>query len=83
MSENKTNLTPEQALDLHRDLYRPDYRGYHHRAIICLGLDRWLDCAEKAVREGRDPARYFSMLIQKEWQVYNFEKKAHKDQVSE
>ena len=38
MSENKTNLTPEQALDLHRDLYRPDYRGYHHRAIVCLGL---------------------------------------------
>ena len=83
MSDNKTNLTPEQALDLYRELYRADYRGYHHRAIVCLGLDRWLELAETAIREGKDPARYFSHLVQKEWQVYNFQKKAHKEQTSE
>ena len=80
MSDNKTNLTPEQALDLYKELYRADYRGYHHRAIVCLGLDRWLELAETAIREGKDPARYFSHLIQKEWQVYNYQKKAHKEQ---
>jgi len=81
--DNKTNLTIEQALELHKDLYRPDYRGHHQRAIVCLGLDRWLDCADTALREGRDPARYFSHLIQKEWQVYNYQKQAHKDQTIE
>lgn len=79
----KTNLTPEQALELYKELYRPDFRNYHHRAIICLGIDRWLDCAEKAIKEGRVPAKYFSLLIAQEWQIYNQDKKAHKEQTQD
>jgi len=75
-----TALTKDQALDLHSDLYRPDYRDYHSRTIDCLGLDKWLEIAEKAIKDGKVPARYFSYLIKQEMAGYNTEKAQYKAQ---
>lgn len=77
-----TLLTKEQALDLHSDLYRSDYRDYHSRSIDCLGVDKWLENAEKAVRDGKSPARYFSYLIKQEMAVYNIEKAKYRSQLA-
>jgi len=71
MSNQKTNLSAEEALELNKDLYRSDYRQYHNRAIVCLGLDRWLELAELARVKAVEPNRYFSYLINKEWSKFN------------
>lgn len=72
-----TNLNKQDALDLHQELYRPDYRVYHSRVIDCIGLDRWLEKAEMAVKGGKSPARYFSYLIKQEMIAYNQEKEVY------
>jgi hypothetical protein len=71
----------EKALDLLSDFYLPQYRDHHRRAIVCFGLDRWLEIAEKAQLEGKVPAKYFSFLVRQEWQKYNLEKQAHNSQI--
>lgn len=74
-----STLNIEEALDLHRNLYRPDYKAYHQRVMQdCIGVDRWLELAEKAISEGSVPARYFSYLVKLEMAKYNIEKKVYK-----
>ena len=78
-AKNKVDI--EKVLDQTSELYLPQYKDHHRRAIVCFGLDRWLELAEKAILEGKVPSKYFSFLVKQEWNTYNFEKKAHREQV--
>lgn len=69
-----------EALELHKDLYRADFKDYHNRVINCIGVEKWLELADKAVREGKDAGRYFSYLIKLEMSEYNRQKQNFKQQ---
>lgn len=72
----KSNL--DLLVDSYSSLYKAKFRAYHKRAITCIGADKWTALAEKAIREGVDPGRYFSTLVAKEMKRYNLEKRKEK-----
>lgn len=81
MDNTNTNLTKDEALELHKGLFMPSFRDYHSRTIDCIGLDRWLELVDTAQRDGRVPAKYFSFIVSSEMHSYNKEKQAHREQL--
>lgn len=73
-ADEQTKL--DLIVDSYASLYKHEFRDYHKRAIKLIGKERWLEQAEKAIREGIDPARYFSHLIKQDMKQYNAIKKS-------
>lgn len=50
-------------LDDNKNLFHPDYRGWHAKWIKTHGAEIWLRCASTAKQEGRNPQRHMTWLL--------------------
>ena len=55
----------DAVLDKHIDLVSEEFRGWHRRQILRLGVDRYIGLASDARREGRNKPKFFSFLLRK------------------
>lgn len=55
--------TIDRVLDSYSQLVKPEYRGWHVNQIKRIGIDKYIELAEKALKYGQKPQSLFSIML--------------------